>query len=237
MANKLSDDPALPQSEPRRSHATPGDESEHASHHRSSSSTPVPGGLRHDDSEGEAEHRSHAPARVSAHSEAGEVVAEHRSHAPARVSVFVVTCSDSRDARTDRGGQALQDGLEQAGHVVAGRRWVKDDALEIRQALDDAERADAAAAVFTGGTGIGRRDSTLEVLAPLFEKTLPGFGELFRMLSFEEIGSAAMLSRAAAGTIRGLLVFALPGSPAAVRLALERLILPELGHAVRELTR
>ena len=108
--------------------------------------------------------------------------------------MFIVTCSDSRDARTDRGGQVLEQGLEQAGHTVAGRRWVKDDVVAIRQALEEAERTGARAVIFTGGTGIGRRDSTLEALAPLFDKTLPGFGELFRWLSFQEIGAAAMLS-------------------------------------------
>jgi molybdenum cofactor biosynthesis protein B len=118
-----------------------------------------------------------------------------------------------------------------------GRKVVKDEPSEIRAAIDEAKAAGARAIVLTGGTGIGSRDGTIEVVRALFQKELPGFGELFRMLSFHEIGSAAMLSRATAGTFDGVIAFALPGSPKAVRLALEKLVLPELGHAVRELLR
>ncbi|XXF81625.1 molybdenum cofactor biosynthesis protein MoaB [Myxococcaceae bacterium GXIMD 01537] len=162
---------------------------------------------------------------------------EHRSHAPATVSAFVVTCSDSRDAAHDESGRALREGLESAGHTVSGYKVVKDDPDAIRVALAEAVAVGARAVLFNGGTGIGKRDSTVETLRALFEKELPGFGELFRALSYQQIGSAALLSRATAGTYRGMIIFAMPGSPQAVRLALGSLILPELGHAVRELTR
>ncbi|WP_342381203.1 molybdenum cofactor biosynthesis protein MoaB [Myxococcus stipitatus] len=153
------------------------------------------------------------------------------------VSAFVVTCSDSRDAARDGSGKVLRDGLESAGHNIAGYVVVKDDPEAIRGAVAQAQAAGARALLFTGGTGIGRRDTTVETLRAMFEKELPGFGELFRMLSYRQIGSAAMMSRATAGTYQGMIIFALPGSPQAARLALDALILPELGHAVRELTR
>jgi molybdopterin adenylyltransferase len=162
---------------------------------------------------------------------------EHKSHAPASVSAFVVTCSDSRDASRDESGKAIRALLEKHGHVVAGSKVIHDEPAEIRAALNEAQGTGARAVIFNGGTGIGRRDSTVETLEPMFEKRLPGFGEIFRALSFAEIGSPAMLSRACAGTVNGMVVFALPGSPNAVTVAMERLILPELGHAVRELTR
>jgi molybdenum cofactor biosynthesis protein B len=114
---------------------------------------------------------------------------------------------------------------------------VRDEPEQIRAAVEQGLAGGARAVLVTGGTGITRRDQTVEAVRPLLEKEIPGFGELFRMLSFQEIGSAAWLSRALAGTVRGALVFVLPGSPNAVRLALDRLILPELGHAVRELSR
>lgn len=148
-----------------------------------------------------------------------------------------MTCSDSRDAARDASGKVLRDGLESAGHNIAGYVVVKDDPEAIRGAVAEAQAAGARALLFTGGTGIGRRDTTVETLRALFEKELPGFGELFRMLSYRQIGSAAMMSRATAGTYQGMIIFALPGSPQAARLALDALILPELGHAVRELTR
>jgi molybdopterin adenylyltransferase len=162
---------------------------------------------------------------------------EHKSHAPAQVATYVVTCSDSRSSAEDESGRAIQDALRAAGHPLAGYRVVRDEPEEIREAVAEAKAAGARALIVNGGTGIGRRDSTVEVLERLFEKTLPGFGELFRSLSFQEIGSAAMMSRAVAGTYQGMMIFALPGSPEAVRLALDRLILPELGHTIRELTR
>jgi molybdopterin adenylyltransferase len=186
----------------------------------------------HDHQHGRGHHHGHP--HEPGHSHAAH---EHKAHAPVHVSTFVVTCSDSRGAAQDDSGRALREGLESAGHTVSGYRVVRDEAEAIRAALGEAQAAGARAVLFNGGTGIGRRDVTVETLQPLFEKTLPGFGELFRALSYRDIGSPAMMSRAVAGTYQGMVVFALPGSPQAVRLALEKLILPELGHAVRELTR
>ncbi|MBI3184224.1 MAG: molybdenum cofactor biosynthesis protein MoaB [Myxococcales bacterium] len=162
---------------------------------------------------------------------------EHKSRAPEQVSAFVVTCSDTRDASTDETGRAIARALEAAGHSVVGYKVIRDEPEAIAAAVGEAQKAGARALIFNGGTGIGRRDCTIEALRPMLEKELPGFGELFRYLSFKEIGSPAMLSRAAAGSARGMVVFALPGSPQAARLALDGLILPELGHLVRELTR
>ena len=186
--------------------------------------------MGHDDPEHEHHHHAVPSGGDSA-------PREHKAHAPVQVACFVLTCSDSRSAAADTSGKLICDQLEGAGHLVAGRRLVHDEPSEIRKALDEAVGLGARAIVITGGTGIGRRDSTYEVVSSVLEKKLDGFGELFRMLSFEEIGSAAMMSRAVAGTHRGAIIFALPGSTGAVRLALTRLILPELGHAVRELTR
>jgi molybdenum cofactor biosynthesis protein B len=182
-------------------------------------------------------HRHHRPHTEHGHHGHSHAEKEHKAHAPAHVSVFVVTCSDSRDEARDESGRALRSGLEAAGHTLCGYKLVKDEPEAIRAVLAEAAAAGARAVLFNGGTGIGRRDSTVETLRSLFEKELPGFGEIFRMLSFEQIGSAAMMSRATAGTYQGMILFAMPGSPQAVKLALEALILPELGHAVRELTR
>jgi len=159
---------------------------------------------------------------------------EHHAAAPRTVTVAVVTLSDSRSPADDRTGDTIVALLEAAGHSVAGRELVREDPPAIRAALEAALAGPAQAVILNGGTGIAPRDSTPEIVAPLLECELPGFGELFRQLSFREIGAAAMLSRALAGVARGKLLFALPGSKAACRLALERLILPELGHLVGE---
>ncbi len=156
----------------------------------------------------------------------------HRREGPASVACFVVTSSRSRSLRDDEGGDLAARLLANAGHRIAGRQVVPDDAAALRRlAAEEASRC-ADVLVITGGTGLAPHDVTLEALEPLWTKRLPGFGEIFRQLSFAEIGAAAMLSRAAAGSVGRLLVFALPGSPAAVRLALEKLVLPELSHAV-----
>ena len=177
----------------------------------------------------------HAHGATPAHGESP--AREHRRDAPTHVACFVLTCSDSRAHADDVSGRALREGLEAAGHSVVGQTVVRDEPEAIRAAVERGLADGARAVLVTGGTGITRRDQTVEAIRPLLDKEMPGFGELFRMLSFQEIGSAAWLSRALAGTVRGALVFVLPGSPNAVRLALERLILPELGHAVRELSR
>jgi molybdopterin adenylyltransferase len=162
---------------------------------------------------------------------------EHKAHAPTQVAAFVITCSDSRTEANDDSGRVISGRLEAAGHAIVGHRVVRDEPAELRAALEAALTAGARAIIVNGGTGIGRRDTTIETLRPMFEKELPGFGEIFRSLSFKEIGSPAMMSRAAAGSWRGAIVFALPGSPQAAELAMDALILPELGHAVRELSR
>jgi molybdenum cofactor biosynthesis protein B len=165
-------------------------------------------------------------------------VVEHKSHAPASVSCFVLTVSDTRTLDTETSGRAIADLLTAAGHTVVDRQLVKDDPAAVQQILRaEIARGLARAIITTGGTGISRRDSTFEAVTGMLDKRLDGFGELFRMLSYHEIGSAAMLSRATAGIASGCVIFVLPGSEAAVRLGVSRLILPELGHIVRELTK
>jgi molybdenum cofactor biosynthesis protein B len=163
---------------------------------------------------------------------------EHKSHAPASVACYVLTVSDSRTPDTDTGGRAIRELLEDAGHLVTGHDIVKDEPADVTARVR-AQLGDARTQVIitTGGTGITSRDGTFEAIDGLLEKRLDGFGELFRMLSFQEIGSAAMMSRATAGTAARTAIFVLPGSPHAVRLAMTRLILPELGHVVQQLGR
>ena len=164
--------------------------------------------------------------------------AEHKAEAPRSIRCFVLTVSDTRTEATDTGGRTIADLLTAAGHQVVGRSIVKDDPQNVRDAVHRQLADDAAQVIITtGGTGITSRDSTYEALVTLLDKQLDGFGELFRMLSYEDVGSAAMLSRACAGTIGSTAIFALPGSERAVRLAMEKLILPEIGHVVRELNR
>jgi len=163
-------------------------------------------------------------------------VAAHRTAAPSSVRCFVLTVSDTRTLATETSGQAIASLLGTAGHVVTDRQMVRDEPAEVARILRqevDGGRADVI--ITTGGTGISARDSTYEAAVALFDKHLTGFGELFRFLSFEAIGSAAMLSRATAGIVGRVALFVLPGSEAAVRLAMTRLILPELGHVVGEL--
>jgi molybdenum cofactor biosynthesis protein B len=148
----------------------------------------------------------------------------------------VLTVSDTRTAATDTGGGAIRDLLASGGHSVTGSDIVRDDPAavlaKVRERLED---LDTHVIITTGGTGISSRDSTYDAIEGLLEKQLTGFGELFRMLSFQEIGSAAMMSRATAGTVGRKAIFILPGSPDAVRLAMTRLILPELSHVVQQL--
>jgi molybdenum cofactor biosynthesis protein B len=151
------------------------------------------------------------------------------------VRVFVVTASDTRGEAEDASGAWLKGAVAAAGHQLAGYRIVRDEPDEVRAALAAAAEAGAEAIVVNGGTGISGRDRTYEAVSGLLEKRIDGFGELFRMLSFPEIGAAAMLSRAVAGVWQGRAVFSVPGSTSAVRLAWDRLIGPELGHVVFEL--
>jgi molybdenum cofactor biosynthesis protein B len=162
---------------------------------------------------------------------------EHRDQSQTiKARCAAVTLSDTRTAETDTSGKRITDLLTAAGHAVADYQIIPDDPDRLRNLLTDLlARPDVDAIVTNGGTGIARRDQTIEVVQEFFDIALPGFGELFRMLSWSEIGSGAMLSRAVGGVARGKLLFALPGSPAAVELALTRLILPELGHLLHEL--
>jgi molybdopterin adenylyltransferase len=160
----------------------------------------------------------------------------HRKDAPKSVRCFVLTISDTRTEANDGSGDAIASLLTDAGHQLVGRRIVRDEPASVRDVVQS-EAAGADVIITTGGTGITARDSTYEAIASLLDKRLDGFGELFRMLSYQEIGSAAMLSRAAAGSVGRTAVFSLPGSEHAVRLAVTKLILPEIGHVVRELRR
>jgi len=163
-------------------------------------------------------------------------VSDHKAQAPHSVGCFVLTVSDTRTAETDTSGRAIRELLEAAGHDVIASALVPDDPAQVttivtRQLTDPTTRV----IITTGGTGITSRDGTFEAVDRLFDKRLTGFGELFRMLSFDEIGSAAMMSRAAAGTVGSRAIFVLPGSESAVRLAMTRLIVPELGHIAQQL--
>jgi molybdenum cofactor biosynthesis protein B len=163
---------------------------------------------------------------------------EHKAQAPRSVRCFVITVSDTRTDATDTSGRAIAALLEAAGHGVAGRTIVKDDPGLVRATIErQIANPDVQVIITTGGTGITSRDSTFEAIDTLLQKRLDGFGELFRMLSYEQIGSAAMMSRASAGLVSGRIVVSLPGSEAAVRLAMERLIIPELGHLVQQASR
>jgi molybdopterin adenylyltransferase len=154
------------------------------------------------------------------------------------VSCYVLTVSDTRTEADDQSGQAIIELLTAAGHIVAGHRIVRDEPADVeRMLLDQLANGDVHVIITTGGTGITSRDSTFEAIDRLLDKRLDGFGELFRMLSFNEIGPAAMMSRATAGVARGKIIVALPGSEDAVRLAMTELIIPELGHLVQQVTR
>jgi molybdenum cofactor biosynthesis protein B len=147
----------------------------------------------------------------------------------------VVTVSDTRTLETDRGGQLVVELLTAAGHEATTREIVPDDPAKIGPLVERlADPAAVDVVLITGGTGIAARDQTFETISGLLTKTMPGYGELFRMLSYEEIGPAAMLSRAVGGVINNVIVLTMPGSVAAVQLAMERLIVPELGHLVLE---
>jgi len=173
---------------------------------------------------------------VSAGDEGG--LHRHRRDAPASVACSVVTVSDTRTLETDTGGALVQELLEQSGHVVAERLIVRDEPDEIRAAVERATgEGDSRAVIVTGGTGVAPRDVTPDTVEPLLDRVIPGFGELFRMLSYEDIGAAALLSRALAGLRSGRVVFVIPGSRGAVRLALDRLIVPELAHLAGEATK
>lgn len=165
-------------------------------------------------------------------------VTTHKTQAPASVGCYVLTVSDTRTEATDASGRAIRDLLIEHGHTVTGSSIVRDEPEQVmttvrRHLAESATRV----IITTGGTGITSRDGTFEAVDRLLEKRLDGFGELFRMLTFEEIQASAMLTRATAGTVGRKAIFVLPGSESAVRLAMTRLILPELGHVVHQLDR
>jgi molybdenum cofactor biosynthesis protein B len=160
----------------------------------------------------------------------------HRDHRDRQVGCFVLTVSDSRNTATDRSGKLLQEDLEGAGHRLTGTGIVPDEPDRIRAAVQGAlEARDTDVVLVTGGTGVSRRDRTVDAIRPMLERELDGFGELFRTLSFRDIGAAAMLSRALGGVAGGRAIFVMPGSTEAVKLALNELILPVIGHLVGEL--
>jgi molybdopterin adenylyltransferase len=163
---------------------------------------------------------------------------EHKAQSPAVAHCYVLTISDTRTEATDTSGRAIIDLLWAEGHEVSGHRIVRDEPDQVRAAiLEQVGKPDVQVIITSGGTGITSRDTTFEAIDALLEKRLEGFGELFRMLSYQEIGSAAMLTRACAGLARGKVILSLPGSEHAVRLGMTKLILPELGHLVREASR
>ena len=165
---------------------------------------------------------------------------QHKKNAAGKgpVRVAVVTVSDTRTPETDVNGRYLAEQIEASGHHLHSTSIVRDEPSEVEAILERlASLDDVQVVLFNGGTGVSSRDRTFDVLASKLEKTLPGFGEIFRMLSWQQIGSAAMMSRATAGVYRGKVVVSTPGSPAAVRLAWEKLIEPELAHLAWEVVR
>lgn len=151
---------------------------------------------------------------------------------------MIITCSDTRTPETDTSGQLIQKLLKDQGHIVAVYHLVRDEPAEIKTRIAQGVMNDTVQAIIiNGGTGISRRDSTFEAVDAMLEKRLDGFGEIFRFLTYQDIGSPAIMSRATAGIIKGRILFSTPGSENAVRLAMEKLILPELGHLVKELAK
>ena len=163
---------------------------------------------------------------------------EHKATAPRSIGCWVLTVSDTKTPETDTSGELIRKLLLEAGHQVVGSAIVRDEPKDVQRVIREACADDAVRAVIvTGGTGIASRDSTYEAIEALLDKRLPGFGELFRMLSYQEIGAAAMMSRAQLGVHARRIVVSLPGSPNACRLALEKLLIPELSHLIREVGR
>jgi molybdopterin adenylyltransferase len=162
---------------------------------------------------------------------------DHRAAAPTTVRAGILTLSDTRDATTDRSGMVIRDLLAAAHHEIVQTAVCREDPATMERVLREWLALELDVIITNGGTGLTARDGTIEVARRLFDKELPGFGELFRWVSFQQIGSAAMLSRAVAGTAQGRLLICLPGSTKAVRLAMTRLIIPELPHLIWEIHR
>ncbi|RLL41158.1 MogA/MoaB family molybdenum cofactor biosynthesis protein [Oceanobacillus piezotolerans] len=163
----------------------------------------------------------------------------HHRTASFSVSCAIVTVSDTRDEESDKSGQLMKTLLAGSGHPIHHYTIIPDDKQTITETIKSAaHREDIAAILVNGGTGISQRDVTIEAIRPLLDKEIPGFGEIFRYLSYQyDIGTASILSRAIAGVVNNRIVFSTPGSTGAVKLAMEKLILPELGHAVKEITK
>ena len=173
-----------------------------------------------------------------AHQQSHSAPAEHKAKGPTSIACGVITCSDTRTPETDTSGKIIQELLVGKGHRIAAYHVVKDEPDTVRTLIQQLSHdATLSAIILNGGTGISQRDTTFEAVDGLLEKRLGGFGELFRFLSYEDIGSAAMLSRSTAGLYKGKIIFSIPGSSGAVRLAMEKLILPELPHIAGELTK
>ena len=163
---------------------------------------------------------------------------EHKATAPSTIGCWVLTISDTKTPETDTSGALIRKLLQEAGHQVVGSSIVRDEPKDVQRVIHEACASPTVQAVIaTGGTGITSRDSTYEAIEALLDKRLPGFGELFRMLSYQEVGAAAMLSRAQLGIHARRIIVSLPGSPNACRLALEKLLIPELPHLIREISR
>jgi len=168
-----------------------------------------------------------------------DVPSLHKQHAKKSAVVFIVTCSTSKAKQKDKGltvddpsGDQIEKLVKDAGHLVSGRVLIPDGVSTLRATVRKALKSTADAIIVTGGTGIAPSDVTVEAIAPIIEKEMPGFGELFRKISYDKIGSAAMMSRALAGVVKGKAIFCLPGSPDGVTTAIRELILPELGHVL-----
>lgn len=168
-----------------------------------------------------------------------ESAASHRAQAAEKgaIGLAIVTVSDSRTAETDVNGHYLREQLAAANHTLVAYRLIKDEPDQVAAVLEELAASEAQIVMFNGGTGISKRDTTFDVLNQKLEKTIPGFGEIFRMLSYDQVGAAAMLSRATAGVYRDTVIISTPGSPKAVQLAWEKLILPELQHLAWEVGR
>lgn len=163
---------------------------------------------------------------------------EHKEHAPRQAGCVVITCSDTRTPQSDTSGYRIMHMLRDAGHSVLSYLIVKDEPSKIKAAIKKAvANKKVQAIIINGGTGIAKRDSTFEAIEDLLEKRLDGFGEVFRALTYQEIGSPAIMTRATAGTYKGRIIFSTPGSENAVKLAMEKLILPELGHILQQLSK
>lgn len=178
-------------------------------------------------------------ARRGTHMHASEhhpPAAEHKARGPASIECGIITCSDTRTPETDTSGQLIRELLTQEGHRISAYHVVKDEPVEVRKLVQQLGKTpELEALIINGGTGISQRDSTFEAVDGVLEKRLTGFGEIFRYLSYKDVGSSAMLSRATAGLYQGKVIFSIPGSSGAVRLAMEALILPELPHVIGEI--